>query len=162
MAASAHVYSHQDDGGRRPTHRRPKGRAFDRRDDGHAAQGRAAHGDAAARQRLETIATLLDTAVRVPGTNLRFGADAVLNLVPGLGTVAAQALSAWIIIEARRLGVPPSLLLRMVLNLGVDTVVSSVPVLGWVADLFFRANRRNVDLLRRHLDGAGPRRPFSG
>jgi Domain of unknown function (DUF4112) len=158
MAASAHAYGRQGHVGqlgrvgRRSTFRRPDGHGFDRRDEGHAA----------ARQRLETIATLLDTAVRVPGTNIRFGADAVLNLVPGLGTVAAQALSAWIVIEARRLGVPPALLLRMVLNLGIDTIVSSVPVLGWVADLFFRANRRNVDLLRRHLDGAGPRRPFSG
>jgi hypothetical protein len=152
MPVSAQSFGHQDTFGHQDAFRRPSGHAFDRRDSGHAA----------ARARLETIATLLDTAVRVPGTNVRFGADAVLNLIPGLGTVAAQALSAWIIIEARRLGVPPGVLLRMVLNLGVDTVVSSVPVLGWVADLFFRANRRNVDLLRRHLDGSTARGPFSG
>jgi hypothetical protein len=109
--------------------------------------------DDAARARLETVATLLDAAVRVPGTRVRFGADAVLNLIPGLGTLAAQALSAWIILEARRLGVPTSLLLQMIVNLGIDSVVSSVPVVGWVADVLFKANRRNVDLLRRHLDG---------
>jgi hypothetical protein len=152
MPASAHAFGRRDTFGRTDNFRRPNDRAFDGRDLGHAA----------ARQRLETLATLLDSAIRVPGTNVRFGADALLNVIPGLGTVAAQALSAWIIIEARRLGVPPSVLLRMVLNLGVDTIVSSVPVLGWVADLFFRANRRNVDLLRRHLDGPASRRPFSG
>ena len=123
------------------------------------AFGRNDH--AAALARLETIATLLDTAVRVPGTNLRFGADAVLNIVPGVGTVAAQALSAFVIIEARRLGVPTGVLLQMIVNLGIDSIMSAVPVVGWVGDLFFRANRRNVDLLRRHL-GAPARGPFSG
>jgi len=109
--------------------------------------------------RVEMLATLLDSAVRIPGTRITFGADAVLNLVPGLGTLAAQALSAWIVVEARRLGVPTPVLLRMIANLGFDTLVSAVPVLGWVGDVFFRANRRNVALIRRHCASGRPTGP---
>jgi hypothetical protein len=103
------------------------------------------------RARIELLATLLDSAVRIPGTRITFGADALLNLIPGVGTVAAQALSAWILVEARSLGVPTPVLLRMLANLGFDTLVSAVPVLGWAGDVVFRANRRNVALIRRHL-----------
>ena len=69
-------------------------------------EGRAGREDAA-RARLEAIARLLDSRWRVPGTGIRFGADAALNLVPGFGLVAAKAVSAYLIWEARRLGVPP-------------------------------------------------------
>jgi hypothetical protein len=117
----------------------------------------APHAFADPRARVELLATLLDSAVRIPGTRITFGADALLNLVPGLGTVVAQALSAWILVEARRLGVPAPVLLRMLANLGFDTLVSAVPVLGWVGDVFFRANRRNVDLIRRHLAATSSR-----
>jgi hypothetical protein len=115
------------------------------------------HPDEAARARVETLAMLLDSAVRLPGTNISFGADALLNIIPGLGTIAAQLLSTWIIIEARRLGAPTPLLLRMLANVGIDSLVSAVPVLGWIGDVFFRANWRNVALLRHHLNGGGQR-----
>lgn len=107
----------------------------------------------AARNRVETLARLLDGAVRIPGTDIRVGADAVLNFVPGIGTVAAQGLSAWIVFEAHRLGVPKPALLRMVGNVAVDTLISAIPLVGWAGDIFFRANQRNLALLQRHLDG---------
>lgn len=107
----------------------------------------------AARNRIETLARLLDGAVRIPGTDIRVGADAVLNFVPGVGTLAAQGLSAWIVFEAHRLGVAKPTLLRMVGNVALDTVISSIPLVGWAGDIFFRANQRNLELLRRHLDG---------
>ncbi len=107
---------------------------------------------AAARRRLDALAVALDSAVRIPGTGIRVGADAALNIVPGIGTLVAKGLAAYLIIEARRLGVPPGTLLRMVGNLGIDAVLSAVPVLGWVGDVFFRANRRNMALLNAHLD----------
>lgn len=110
--------------------------------------------EAAARARLEALARLLDSRWRVPGTGIRFGLDAALNFIPGLGTVAAKGLSAYLILEARRLGVPTGTLLRMLGNLGVDALISVVPLAGWVGDAFFRANLRNMALLRRHLDGA--------
>lgn len=105
-----------------------------------------------ARARLEAIARVLDSAWRVPGTDLRFGADAALNLLPGLGLVASKGVSAYLIWEARRLGVPFGTLLRMVGNVGLDAVISAVPLAGWVGDVFFRANLRNMALLRAHLD----------
>lgn len=105
------------------------------------------------RERLDRLARLLDSAVRVPGTNIRFGADAALNVIPGAGTLFAKSLSAYLIWEASRLGVPPRVLLRMIGNVGVDLAISAVPLVGWVGDVFFRANLRNMALLREHLDG---------
>jgi Domain of unknown function (DUF4112) len=105
-----------------------------------------------ARVRLEAIARLLDSRWRVPGTGVRVGADAVLNLLPGVGLLAAKGASAYLIWEARRLGVPFGTLLRMVGNVALDAVISAVPLAGWVGDVFWRANLRNVALLREHLD----------
>jgi hypothetical protein len=105
-----------------------------------------------ARVRLEALARLLDSALRVPGTNIRFGADAMLNLIPGLGTLTAQGLSAYLIWEARRLGAPTGMLVRMVGNVGIDFAISAIPVIGWVSDVFYKANMRNMALLREHLD----------
>ncbi len=108
-----------------------------------------------ARARLEAIARLLDSKWRVPGTGIRFGADAVLNLLPGVGLLAAKGVSAYLIWEARRLGVPTGTLLRMVGNVGLDALISALPVAGWVGDVFYRANLRNMRLLREHLDRQG-------
>ena len=105
---------------------------------------------------LDSLARVLDSAVRVPGTNVRFGADALLNLIPGVGTLASKGMSAYLIWEAHRFGVPRSTLLRMAGNVGVDFVISAIPVVGWVGDVFFRSNLRNMALLRRHLDQVHP------
>lgn len=105
----------------------------------------------AAYDRLEALARLLDTALRVPGTEIRVGLDAILNVVPGIGTLAAKGLGAYLVWEARRLGVPIGTMARMLGNLGIDLAISAIPLLGWVGDVFFRANRRNMDLLRAHL-----------
>jgi hypothetical protein len=110
----------------------------------------------AARARLEAIAALLDSRWRVPGTNVRFGLDAALNFLPGIGTVASKGISAYLILEARRLGVPTGTLVRMIGNVGVDAVISAIPLAGWVGDAFFRANLRNMALLRQHLDRPAP------
>src|SRR3954468_279133 len=101
--------------------------------------------------RLETLADLLDSRWRIPGTGIRFGADALLSLVPGLGPVVSTAISGYLIWEARRLGVSMGTVLRMIGNVGLDGLISVVPVAGTVGDVFFRANRRNMALLRRHL-----------
>lgn len=114
----------------------------------HSTQRRAAD----TRRRLEALATLLDSAVRVPGTDIRVGLDAVLNLIPGFGTLTAKGLAGYLIWEARGLGAPPSVLLRMVGNVGVDLVFSMIPVIGWFGDIFYRANQKNIALLHAHLD----------
>lgn len=102
-------------------------------------------------ERLDALAHVLDSAVRVPGTNFRVGADALLNLVPGVGTLVAKGLSSYLILEARRHGVPAGTLLRMAGNVAVDLALSAVPVVGWFGDAFYRANQRNIGLLRAHL-----------
>ena len=110
--------------------------------------------DMAARrlQRLETIARLLDGRWTIPGTGIRFGADAMLSLLPAIGPVAGMAVSGYLLWEARRLGASAGLLLRMASNIGMDTLISAVPVAGAVGDVFFRANLRNMALLRSHLE----------
>ena len=106
----------------------------------------------AARERVEMLARLMDCALRVPGTNIRFGADAALGLLPGVGNLATTLVSAFIVYEARRLGVSRLTMLRMAGNVGLDTLIGAVPLAGNVADVFFRANRRNVELLRQHFE----------
>jgi hypothetical protein len=101
--------------------------------------------------RLDALARLLDAAVRIPGTNIRVGADALLNLMPGVGTLVAKGLSSYLILEARHHGVPTGTLLRMAGNVAVDFAIGVIPVVGWFGDAFFRANQRNIALLRAHL-----------
>jgi hypothetical protein len=108
------------------------------------------------RVRLNALARFLDSAIRVPGTNVRFGADALLNLLPGIGTLTSKGMSAYLIWEARRLGVPTWTLVRMAGNVGLDFAISAVPIVGWVGDVFFRSNLRNIRLLREHLDRVHP------
>jgi hypothetical protein len=106
--------------------------------------------------RLEVIADLLDSRWRIPGTGIRFGADALLSLLPGLGPIVSTAVSGYLIWEARRLGVSTGTVLRMIGNVGLDGLISAVPVAGAVGDVFFRANRRNMALLRKHLARGTP------
>jgi hypothetical protein len=102
-------------------------------------------------ERLDRLATLLDTAFVLPGTNIRFGADALIGLAPGIGDTITTALAAFIVYEAHKLGVPRRVLIRMIGNVAIDGLVGAVPVFGDLFDVVFRANRRNVKLLREHF-----------
>jgi hypothetical protein len=93
----------------------------------------------------------MDSMVRVPGTSIALGLDAALGLVPVVGDLLAQAVGAYIVYEARRLGVRKRTLLRMGWNMVVDTAVGSVPLVGDVFDVVWKANRKNLALLERHL-----------
>lgn len=112
-------------------------------------------------RRLQRVAWLMDDLVRVPFTSRRFGLDPVLGLLPGGGDIAGGALSAYIIVAAARLGAPSSVILRMGWNVVVDTVVGVVPLLGDLFDAGWKANRRNVALLERHLEEPGVARRSS-
>ena len=105
--------------------------------------------------RIDALATLLDTAFIVPGTNIRFGVDAMIGLIPGIGDVITTAMSLYIVREARALGVPHHLIVRMLGNVALDGIVGAVPLLGDVFDVMWRANRRNIALLRNHLRARG-------
>jgi hypothetical protein len=102
-------------------------------------------------RRLERLAVLLDSAIVVPGTNIRFGIDPILGLFPGGGDVVGAALSGYIVYESWRLGVPAAGLLRMIANVLADTVLGAVPVAGDLFDAFWKANLRNIEILRAHV-----------
>lgn len=102
--------------------------------------------------RIEAIASLLDTAFLIPGTNFRFGVDGLIGLVPGVGDALTTAISLWLVKEAHALGAPKHLIVRMLGNIAIDGVVGAVPLLGDAFDLVWKSNRRNMHLLRRHLD----------
>lgn len=105
--------------------------------------------------RIDWLATLLDTRFVIPFTKFRFGADSLIGLAPGLGDVATTALSLYIVYEAHKLGAPKQLIARMLGNVALDGVIGVVPVAGDVFDVIWRANRRNVRMLREHLERAG-------
>ena len=107
----------------------------------------------AALARLDALSRLFDIAFAIPGTNVRFGIEAILRLVPGIGDVAASALSCYLIYEARRLGVPSRIFARMLVNVAIEGVIGAVPWVGDAFDVAFRANRRSVRLLRDYFDG---------
>ena len=101
--------------------------------------------------RIDALATLLDTAFLIPGTNIRFGLDALIGLIPGIGDAITTLVSLYIVREARRLGVPRLLIARMLANVAIDGMVGAVPLLGDAYDVVWRANRRNMALLQKHL-----------
>jgi len=102
--------------------------------------------------RIDALATLMDTALVIPGTQVRFGLDAVIGLVPGIGDVITTLISLFIVSEARALGAPPLVIARMIGNVALDGLVGAVPLAGDAFDVAFRANRRNMALLRAYLD----------
>ena len=102
--------------------------------------------------RARTLARALDSAVRVPGTNIRFGLDALLGLVPGLGDVAGAAMGSYFVLLGSRLGAPKPVLARMVMNVALDTLAGVVPVLGDLFDVTWKANTRNMALLERYVE----------
>ncbi len=105
--------------------------------------------------RIDRLASLLDTRFVIPFTKFRFGADSLIGLAPGVGDAITTALSLYIVYEAHRLGAPKTLLARMLGNVAIDGVFGIVPVAGDVFDVLWRANRRNVRILREHLEREG-------
>lgn len=108
-------------------------------------------------QRLDAIALVMDSAVRIPGTQVVMGLDALLGLIPVVGDAISGAIGAYLIWEARRLGASKFVLARMATNTTIDTVLGSIPLLGDIFDVAYKANRKNAALLRAHLEKHGRR-----
>src|SRR5262249_6909488 len=100
---------------------------------------------------LNKLSTLLDEAFRIPFTGVRFGIDGIIGLVPGLGDVLTGVVSFIIPLAAWVRGVPYIALVRMGVNIGIDVLFGSVPIIGDVFDIAWKANRRNYELMQRHL-----------
>jgi len=109
----------------------------------------------AAVARVEALSQLMDSMFEIPGTNVRLGLDAIMGLVPVLGDLLSQLISSYIIWEARQLGVSRFTLARMIWNSTIDMFVGMVPVAGDAFDVVFRANIKNVALLKAHLEKHG-------
>ena len=111
------------------------------------------------RQRVEAMERLLERLFVIPGTNQPVGLDAILDLIPGVGDIAGAVLGAYIVWEARNLGMSKWQMTRMVGNVGVNWLLgllSVVPVIGVVPDLLFRSNTYNLRIIKRHLDKHHP------
>ncbi len=111
---------------------------------------------AAVRQRIEAMERLLERSFVIPGINRAVGLDAVVGLVPVVGDVIGAAMGAYILWEARNLGLPKWKLWRMGANIAFDTAVGAVPVAGDLFDFLFRSNTRNLRIVKRHLDKHHP------
>lgn len=101
---------------------------------------------------LDRLAWLLDSSIRIPGTNWRVGLDGIIGLIPGVGDITAGATSSYILWQAIRLGVPLPVLLRMGINIMLESVIGLIPVVGDIFDFAFKANMRNVALMRDYVE----------
>ena len=104
---------------------------------------------------LDDLSRYLDGLFRIPGTNWRFGLDALIGLVPNVGDTLTSFASFYILLAGVRYGVPKITLLRMALNIGIDYLVGSIPFLGDAFDFFWKSNQRNMDLIRTRATGKG-------
>ena len=109
-----------------------------------------ARGNPVALDALRRWAVLLDSAFRIPGTGIRFGLDAIVGLIPGLGDLSTPAFAALLLMQAVRMRLPVVVQARMVLNAAFDMLIGLVPILGDLADIGWKANLRNLALLERH------------
>ena len=102
-------------------------------------------------KRIRQIAKLLDTAIGIPGTKFRFGLDPILGLIPGGGDLITAGISAYTIYLASRFGLERREIWEMIKNVGIETAIGFVPVVGDIFDAYFKANIRNLEILERHL-----------
>lgn len=111
-------------------------------------------------ERLRRWSWLLDQAFRIPGTNVRFGWDVIVGLVPGIGDLSSPAFGMLLLVQAYRMGVPKLVQVRMLINAVIDALLGIVPGLGNVADIFWKANTWNMALLERHARPGVPHTRF--
>lgn len=116
---------------------------------------RSAIRDTAAPADMEALAWLLDNSIAIPGTGRRIGLDALVGLVPGLGDVVSGGLGILIVARGVQLGLPGVVIGRMLINVALDFVIGSIPIVGDAFDLWFKANARNVGLVRRYALAPG-------
>lgn len=102
-------------------------------------------------QKIRKIANLLDTAIGIPGTKIRFGLDPILGLFPGGGDLVTAVISGYMIYLAASFGLEQSKIFEMIRNVAIETAIGSVPIVGDIFDAYFKANLRNLEILESHL-----------
>ncbi|MGB2079577.1 MAG: DUF4112 domain-containing protein [Vibrio sp.] len=103
-------------------------------------------------KQIDGLADWLDSKFRIPGTNIRFGLDSLVGLIPFAGDSAMLVPQLLLIGKAYKLGVSKSVLSKMLMNVGLDWLVGSIPVIGDIYDVFFKSSRRNADLVKKHFE----------
>lgn len=111
---------------------------------------------ASVRARVVAMERLLERSFTIPGVNMPVGLDALIGLVPVLGEIVTTAMGAYIIWEARNLGLPKWKLARMGANVLFDTAIGAIPLVGDAADLVFRSNTKNLRIILKHIDKHHP------
>ncbi|AJR26077.1 MULTISPECIES: DUF4112 domain-containing protein [Sphingobium] len=111
---------------------------------------------ASVRRRIEMMEAMLEGLFVLPGTNRRVGLDSLVGLIPVVGDFATAAMGAWIVWEARNLGMSKWQLTRMAANVGFDTLIGAIPFAGDVFDFFYKSNTKNLRIIRNHLDRHHP------
>jgi hypothetical protein len=111
---------------------------------------------ASVRRRLEAMETMLERIFVIPGINRPIGLDAIVGLIPIVGDLVTTAMGAWLLWEARNLGMSKFHLARMAGNIGIDTVIGAIPLVGDLFDFAFRSNSRNLKILKRWMDKHHP------
>jgi hypothetical protein len=99
---------------------------------------------------LDRLADIMDSQFSIPGTSIRFGWDTIIGLIPGIGDTITSLVSAYIIREAKQMRVPNHVLWLMGFNIFLDWIIGSIPILGDILDIGWKANRRNITLIRKH------------
>ena len=99
---------------------------------------------------IEEMTRLMDSKFRIPGTRFRFGIDPILGLLPVVGDITSFAISGSLLLYMLRFGVSRKVIILMVLNIVLDTIIGSIPIIGQVFDFYYKANTRNINLLRKH------------
>ena len=110
----------------------------------------------AVRMRVEALEKLLERAFHIPGTKIPFGLDSIIGLVPVLGDLLTAAMGAYMVWEARNLGMSKRQLIRMTANVGIDTAIGAIPIVGDAFDLVWRSNTKNLRIIKKHLDKHHP------
>jgi hypothetical protein len=111
---------------------------------------------AAVRQRVEAMELLLERCFHIPGTKIPVGLDSIIGLVPILGDLVTAAMGAYLVWEARNLGMSKWQLMRMTANVGIDTAVGAIPLIGDAFDFIWRSNSKNLRIIKKHLDKHHP------
>lgn len=111
---------------------------------------------ASVRRRIEAMEAMLEGLFVIPGTSRRVGLDSLVGLIPVVGDLATAAMGAWIVWEARNLGMSKWQITRMAANVGVDTLLGAIPFAGDVFDFLYKSNTKNLRIIRRHLDRHHP------
>ena len=111
---------------------------------------------ASIRRRIEAMEAMLEGLFVIPGTKYRVGLDSLVGLVPVVGDLATAAMGAWVVWEARNLGMSKWQITRMAANVGVDTLIGAIPLAGDLFDFMYKSNTKNLRIIRKHLDRHHP------